>query len=76
MFPSFDTSAAPVPLTVGVPASPGAAVGAAVFHSAAAAAQPTTVAELATEIRRYERFIKVAGGGVTISGGEPCNNPP
>ncbi|MEK8110515.1 4Fe-4S cluster-binding domain-containing protein [Micromonospora sp. M12] len=37
---------------------------------------PTTVDELMTEIRRYERFIKVAGGGVTISGGEPCNNPP
>jgi pyruvate formate lyase activating enzyme len=32
---------------------------------------PTTVDELVTEIRRYERFIKVAGGGVTISGGEP-----
>ena len=33
--------------------------------------QPTTVDDLMTEIRRYERFIKVAGGGVTISGGEP-----
>ncbi|WP_127508011.1 pyruvate formate-lyase-activating protein [Actinoplanes solisilvae] len=31
----------------------------------------TTVADLLTEIRRYERFVKVAGGGVTISGGEP-----
>ncbi|MEV4714067.1 pyruvate formate-lyase-activating protein [Micromonospora sp. NPDC049374] len=30
-----------------------------------------TVDELVTEIRRYERFIKVAGGGVTLSGGEP-----
>jgi pyruvate formate lyase activating enzyme len=33
--------------------------------------RPTTVDELVTEIRRYERFIKVAGGGVTLSGGEP-----
>lgn len=30
-----------------------------------------TVDELVLEIRRYERFIKVAGGGVTLSGGEP-----
>ena len=37
--------------------------------------QPTTVDDLATEIRRYERFIKVAGGGVTISGGEPLQQP-
>jgi pyruvate formate lyase activating enzyme len=32
---------------------------------------PTTVDELVSEIRRYERFIGVAGGGVTLSGGEP-----
>ncbi|MBB4753633.1 pyruvate, phosphate dikinase [Actinoplanes lobatus] len=38
MFPSFDTAAAPEPLTTGVAASPGAAVGAIVFDSAAAAA--------------------------------------
>jgi len=37
--------------------------------------QPTTVDDLVTEIRRYERFIKVAGGGVTISGGEPLQQP-
>ncbi|WP_149181952.1 pyruvate, phosphate dikinase [Streptomyces sp. TRM49041] len=36
MFPSFDTSDAEEPLTRGVPASPGAAVGAAVFDSAEA----------------------------------------
>ncbi|MFE3632721.1 pyruvate, phosphate dikinase [Streptomyces sp. NPDC059168] len=36
MFPRFDTTAAGTPLTRGVPASPGAAVGAAVFDSAEA----------------------------------------
>jgi hypothetical protein len=37
--------------------------------------QRTTVDDLMTEIRRYERFIKVAGGGVTVSGGEPLQQP-
>lgn len=36
----------------------------------------TTVDELVLEIRRYERFIKVAGGGVTLSGGEPLQQAP
>jgi pyruvate formate lyase activating enzyme len=35
----------------------------------------TTVDDLIVEIRRYERFVKVAGGGVTISGGEPLQQP-
>ncbi|MFI7542516.1 pyruvate formate-lyase-activating protein [Actinoplanes sp. NPDC049599] len=37
--------------------------------------EQTGVDELVTQIRRYERFIKVAGGGVTISGGEPLQQP-
>ncbi|GAB3805902.1 pyruvate formate-lyase-activating protein [Micromonospora zhanjiangensis] len=37
--------------------------------------RPMTVDELLLEIRRYERFIKVAGGGVTVSGGEPLMQP-
>jgi pyruvate formate lyase activating enzyme len=36
---------------------------------------PTGVDDLITQIRRYERFIKVAGGGVTLSGGEPLQQP-
>ncbi|MBW6434599.1 pyruvate formate lyase-activating protein [Actinoplanes hulinensis] len=31
--------------------------------------------ELMTEIQRYERFIKVAHGGVTLSGGEALQQP-
>jgi pyruvate formate lyase activating enzyme len=34
-----------------------------------------SVDDLVTEIRRYERFIEVAGGGVTLSGGEPLQQP-
>jgi pyruvate formate lyase activating enzyme len=37
--------------------------------------EPTSADELVMQIRRYERFIKVAGGGVTISGGEPLQQP-
>jgi pyruvate formate lyase activating enzyme len=36
---------------------------------------PASVDHLVTDIRRYERFIKVAGGGVTLSGGEPLQQP-
>ena len=37
--------------------------------------QMTSVDELVTEIRRYERFLKLAHGGVTLSGGEPLQQP-
>ena len=36
---------------------------------------PVTADDLMHSIRRYERFIKVAGGGVTLSGGEPLQQP-
>ncbi|AGL16969.1 pyruvate formate-lyase-activating protein [Actinoplanes sp. N902-109] len=36
---------------------------------------PTSADDLLGAIRRYERFLKVAGGGVTISGGEPLQQP-
>ncbi|HLL65916.1 MAG TPA: pyruvate formate-lyase-activating protein [Micromonosporaceae bacterium] len=34
-----------------------------------------TVDELMAEIDKYRRFITVAGGGVTLSGGEPLQQP-
>ncbi|GAA1331637.1 pyruvate formate-lyase-activating protein [Saccharothrix algeriensis] len=34
-----------------------------------------TVDEVVAEIGKYRRFIRVAGGGVTISGGEPLLQP-
>lgn len=36
---------------------------------------PTTVEELLGRVDRYRRFIEVAGGGVTLSGGEPLLQP-
>ncbi|HWO67932.1 MAG TPA: 4Fe-4S cluster-binding domain-containing protein, partial [Umezawaea sp.] len=33
--------------------------------------QRVSVDELVVEIAKYRRFIEVAGGGVTVSGGEP-----
>jgi pyruvate formate lyase activating enzyme len=39
------------------------------------AGRTTTVSQLVAEIRRYRRFVTVAGGGVTLSGGEPLEQP-
>jgi len=36
---------------------------------------PVSADDLVREIQRYERFIKVAHGGVTLSGGEPLQQP-
>jgi pyruvate formate lyase activating enzyme len=36
---------------------------------------PMTVDELMDHVGRYRRFIEVAGGGVTLSGGEPLQQP-
>ncbi|GAB1640354.1 pyruvate formate-lyase-activating protein [Krasilnikovia sp. MM14-A1259] len=35
----------------------------------------TTVDELMTKVHRYERFVKMARGGVTLSGGDPLQQP-
>lgn len=37
--------------------------------------QRTTTDDLMAQIERYHRFIDVAGGGVTLSGGEPLLQP-
>jgi pyruvate formate lyase activating enzyme len=37
--------------------------------------QRMTVAEVVDEITKYRRFISVAGGGFTVSGGEPLLQP-
>jgi pyruvate formate lyase activating enzyme len=36
---------------------------------------PTSTDDLLLEIRRYQRFLQVAHGGVTLSGGEPLQQP-
>jgi pyruvate formate lyase activating enzyme len=33
--------------------------------------RPMTVAEVMAEVGKYERFMQITGGGVTVSGGEP-----
>lgn len=39
------------------------------------AGRPRTVEEMIAEVDRYGRFIQVAGGGLTVSGGEPLLQP-
>ncbi|WP_433716838.1 pyruvate, phosphate dikinase [Actinoplanes sp. CA-051413] len=69
MFPSFDTSAAPAPLTTGVPASPGAAVGAIVFDSAHAAAADHPVILVRPETNPDDLPGMIAAQGILTSRG-------
>ncbi|GAB2584081.1 pyruvate, phosphate dikinase [Paractinoplanes abujensis] len=69
MFPSFDTAAAPEPLTTGVPASPGAAVGAIVFDSAAAAAATEPVILVRRETNPDDLPGMIAAQGILTSRG-------
>ncbi|GGK77018.1 pyruvate, phosphate dikinase [Mangrovihabitans endophyticus] len=69
MFPSFDTGAAPPPLTTGVPASPGAAVGAVVFDSAAAAAATEPVILVRRETNPDDLPGMIAARGILTSRG-------
>lgn len=41
-----------------------------------ASGTPTHVSELLAELALYERFLRMAGGGVTVTGGEPLLHAP
>ncbi|MFG1991057.1 pyruvate, phosphate dikinase [Actinoplanes sp. NPDC048988] len=69
MFPSFDTAAAPEPLTTGVPASPGAAVGMIVFDSDAAAAATEPVILVRRETNPDDLPGMIAAQGILTSRG-------
>jgi pyruvate,orthophosphate dikinase len=69
MFPSFDTDAAPPPLAAGVPASPGAAVGAVVFDSAAAATATGPVILVRRETNPDDLPGMIAAQGILTSRG-------
>ncbi|MBY8875229.1 pyruvate, phosphate dikinase [Micromonospora sp. PLK6-60] len=69
MFPAFDLSGAPAPLTVGVAASPGAAVGRVVFDSAAAAAATEPVILVRPETNPDDLPGMIAAVGVLTSRG-------
>ncbi|GIF17122.1 pyruvate, phosphate dikinase [Actinoplanes teichomyceticus] len=71
MFPSFDDESAPPPLTTGVPAAPGAAVGAVVFDSAAAVAATGPVILVRRETNPDDLPGMIAAQGVlTARGGK------
>ncbi len=71
MFPAFDTTATPAPLTTGVAASPGAAVGAIVFDSAAAVAADRPVILVRQETNPDDLPGMIAAAGVlTARGGK------
>ncbi|GID91553.1 pyruvate, phosphate dikinase [Amorphoplanes digitatis] len=69
MFPSFDQAAAPEPLTTGVAASPGAAVGAVVFDSAAAVAATGPVILVRRETNPDDLPGMIAAQGILTSRG-------
>jgi pyruvate, orthophosphate dikinase len=69
MFPRFDVAAAGAPLTTGVPASPGAAVGAIVFDSAQAAAADGPVILVRRETNPDDLPGMIAAQGILTSRG-------
>jgi pyruvate,orthophosphate dikinase len=69
MFPSFDLGAAPVALTTGVPASPGASVGAIVFDSAQAAKATEPVVLVRRETNPDDLLGMIAAQGILTSRG-------
>jgi pyruvate,orthophosphate dikinase len=69
MFPSFDPAAAPPALATGVPASPGAAVGAVVFDSDAAAAATGPVILVRRETNPDDLPGMIAAQGILTSRG-------
>jgi pyruvate,orthophosphate dikinase len=69
MFPSFDKAHAPEPIATGVPASPGAAVGAIVFDSAAAAAATGPVILVRRETNPDDLPGMIAARGILTSRG-------
>ncbi|MEU8374786.1 pyruvate, phosphate dikinase [Micromonospora sp. NPDC048894] len=69
MFPAFDLADAPPPLTVGVGASPGAAVGRVVFDSAAATAADGPVILVRRETTPDDLPGMIAAAGVLTSRG-------
>jgi pyruvate,orthophosphate dikinase len=69
MFPAFDLRGAPVRLTTGVPASPGAATGQVVFTSAAAAAATAPAILVRTETSPDDLPGMIAATGILTSRG-------
>jgi pyruvate,orthophosphate dikinase len=71
MFPTFDPAGTPAPIATGVPASPGAAVGRAVFdaHRAAAATGPTILVRRETNPDDLPGIV-AAQGILTSRGGK------
>jgi pyruvate,orthophosphate dikinase len=69
MFPAFDPGAAPEPLTTGIAASPGAASGAIVFDSAAAAAATVPVVLVRHETNPDDLPGMIAAQGILTSRG-------